>query len=199
MRTVRIAPIVEGDGEATAFPVLLRRIVGATNPTVLPEIARSFKHPSGSLRRVGGVERAVEAVARLHRGHSIIVLIDSDDDCPKELGAILLNRARRARSDVQVSVILAHREYETWFLCAAESLAGKRNFRNELATPANAEDIRDAKGWISRNMLAFGIYRPTQDQAALSQIFDIEMARTRSRSLRKLWREVEAITVRSAD
>ena len=121
MSVVRIAPIVEGDGEVSAFPILLRRLVVALNPSVAIQVAPCFRHPSGSIRRAGGVERAVEAVARIHAGYSIVVLIDSDDDCPKNLGPELVRRARSARPDLPVEVILAHREYEAWFLAAAES------------------------------------------------------------------------------
>jgi hypothetical protein len=54
----------------------------------------------------------------------VLVLIDADDDCPAHLGPALLARAREARSDVPVSVVLANREFEAWFLAAAPSLAG---------------------------------------------------------------------------
>jgi hypothetical protein len=92
-----------------------------------------------------------------------------------------------------VSVVLAHREYESWFLAAAESLAGLRNLPPDLAAPAAPEEIRDAKGWLSKQMPRSMRYSPTQDQAALSAQFDMELARTRSRSFRKLWKEIEGI------
>jgi hypothetical protein len=193
MRVVRIAPIVEGDGEMTAFPILLRRLVQAIDPNAGLQIARCFRHPSGSIRRAGGIERAVEAVAKLHRDHKIIVLIDSDDDCPKELGAALSSRVKIARPDLFTSIVLAHREYEAWFLSAAESLAGRRNLRKDLTPPADPEAIRNAKGWLSKNFMGTGVYSPTQDQASLSQAFDLKLAHTRSRSFRKLWKVVEEI------
>lgn len=193
MRTVRIAPLVEGDGEVAGVPVLLRRIVQSLDPTISPVVRRGFRHPSGSLRRVGGLERAIDAVAEVHPAHAVLVLVDSDDDCPRDLGPELLHRATNARPDLLVSIVLAHREYEAWFLAAAESLAGLRSLRQDLTAPADPEEIRDAKGWLSRQMPSSMRYSPTQDQAALSSQFDLDLARRRSRSFRKLWKEMENI------
>ena len=49
-----------------------------------------------------------------------LVLIDSDDNCPKHFAPELVNRAKRTRPDLLVSIVLARREYEAWFLAAAE-------------------------------------------------------------------------------
>lgn len=193
MNQVQIASLVEGDGEVEALPVLLRRVVREISPLIFPVIPRAFRHPSGSIQRVGGLERALNAVAELYTGHAIVVLIDCDDHCPKQLGPELAWRAKQARPDLYISVVLAHREYESWFLAAAESLGGKRNLDLELVAPENLEGIRDAKGWLSRHIHGTGRYSPTQDQAALTQWLDLERARTRSRSFRKFWKEIEAI------
>lgn len=112
MRIARIAPLVGGDGEVSALPLLLRRIIKSLDSTVHPEVCRPFRHPSGSLLKAGGLERAIQAVAELHPAHHILVLRDSDDYCPKHLGLDLVTRAKRARPDLWVSIVLAHREYE---------------------------------------------------------------------------------------
>lgn len=193
MSIVRIAPLVEGDGEVEAVPALARRIIAHIDPGVTSEVRRGFRHPSGSLRRAGGLERAINAVAVISPDHHVLVLIDSDDDCPKELGQELATRARTARPDLRVSVVLAHREFEAWFLAGAESLAGKRNLPEDLKPPVAPEGIRGAKEWLSERMQGTRIYRPTQDQAALTSLLDINLARERSRSFRKLWSELEGI------
>jgi hypothetical protein len=192
MTPVRIVSLVEGDGEVQALPVLLRRVVYAIDPIAVPEIS-AFRHSAGSSQRPGGIERAIETVAALYPKHSIIVLLDCDDDCPKTLGQELTQRAKAARPDIFVSLVLARCEYEAWFLAAAESLAGKRNLATDLIAPNNPENIRDAKGWLSRRLSRSGRYSPTEDQAALSHWLDLDLARARSRSFRKLWKEVEAI------
>jgi hypothetical protein len=193
MSQIRIASLVEGDGEVEALPVLLRRVVREIDPLSIPMLPRPFRHPLGSIRRAGGLERDLSTLAELYPGHAIIVLIDCDDDCPKELGPQLASRAKRARPDLNISVVLAHREYESWFVAAAESLAGRRNLASDLAAPENPERIRDAKGWLSQHTQGPGRYSPTQDQAKLSHWLDLEQVRQRSRSFRKFWKEVEGI------
>ncbi len=100
MNQIRIAPVVEGDGEVQAFPVLLGRIVQAIDPAVHPVIAKPWREPCGKIRKAGGLERGVNALAKRSPGHSILVLIDSDDDCPRDLGPNLERRARASRPDL---------------------------------------------------------------------------------------------------
>jgi hypothetical protein len=153
MSTLGIACLVEGDGEVRALPVLLRRIANAIDPMIAPEI-RTFRRPAGSTQRAGGIERASETVAGLYPEHAILVVLDCDDECPKQFGSELSSRARAARPDRFISVVLAHCEFEAWFLAAAESLAGKRNLSKNLVAPDNPEEIRDAKGWLSKTPFA---------------------------------------------
>lgn len=193
MSRVQIASIVEGDGEVQALPVLIRRVVAEIDPSVTLAVTRPFRHPAGSVQKPGGLERALSAVAEISPAHSIVILMDCDDDCPKELGPRMALRAKQSRPDLYSSVILAHREYESWFLAAAESLAGKRRLTPDLVAPETPEKIRDAKGWLSQHMQGAGRYSPTQDQTALSQWLDLNRARVKSRSFRKFWKEMEAI------
>jgi hypothetical protein len=193
MTTVKIAALVEGDGEVAAVPVLLRRVINSIDPSVTPIVPRGFRHSAGRLLRPGGLERAISAVSELYANHAILVVIDSDDDCPAQLGRHLLERATSSRPDLCISVVLACREYEAWFLAGAESLAGKRSLSQDLLSPPNAEAIRDAKRWLTDRMQGSAAYSATQDQAALTAVLDLEIARKRSRSLRKLWKEVESI------
>lgn len=123
--------------------------------------------------------------------HAILILMDSDDDCPAEIGPELRRRACEARPDVPIAVVLANTEYEAWFLAAAESLANTRGLMAHLTAPPDPEAIRDAKGWLSAHMtMRERKYSPTQDQASFSAVMDLDLARRRSRSFQKLWQEV---------
>ncbi len=117
----------------------------------------------------------------------VLVLLDADDDLPCVLGPRLLTQARARRKDRDISVVVATREYEAWFLAAAESLRGHRALPMDLASPAHPEGIRDAKGWLDERMP--GGYSETLDQPALTAMFDLALAR-RSDSFDKLFREV---------
>ena len=87
----------------------------------------------------GEVERAVQFAAMQAEGGGILVILDSDDDCPARLAPDLLARTRAARPDLPSAVVLANREFESWFLAAAQSLRGRRGFREDLEPPADPE------------------------------------------------------------
>lgn len=88
-------------------------------------------------------------------------------------------------------------EYEAWFLAAAASLGGQRELSPHLVPPADAEGIRDAKGWLSRHMQGERSYRETLDQPALSARLDLDLARSGSPSFDKLWRTVSLLLEQS--
>ena len=117
---------------------------------------------------------------------------DWDQCCPAHEAPALLNRARAVRFDMLISVILAKQEYEAWFLAAAESLRGKAGLPKDLQTPADPENIRAAKEWLSRHMPRGRNYAETVDQAAFTSQFDLEMAR-RSDSFDKCYRDIRAM------
>ncbi len=187
-----IVPIVEGHGEASALPTLIRRIMGARTINILDAIR---KNRAWLLtERENNLERTVEFAARKVRpAGAVLLLLDADDACPKQLAPRLIRRIHAAVSDVPVGVVLAKREYEAWFLAAAESIRGKRGLRGDLESPENPEAIRDAKGWLATRMGRARSYSETTDQPALTALFDLELATGRSPSLDKLVRELRRI------
>ena len=189
-RQVTIASIVEGDGEVRALPRLLHRIAQENGLAgLVPPIPMRVSR--GKLTCPGGIERAASAIAARVPGEGgVLVLLDADDDCPAELGPQLLARARKARPDRQIAVVLANREFEAWYLAAAPSLAGKHGFPETFSAPADPESPRDCKGALTRARVAGHPYKETVDQAVLASVFDLEMARAVSPSFGKFYREV---------
>jgi hypothetical protein len=106
-----------------------------------------------------------------------------------------------SRSDVHVSVVIARREYEAWFLADAESLRGFRGVRPDLDAPDSPESIADAKKWLIRNMTRGQPYSPTKHQASFSDRIRIDVVRRRSPSFDKLCRDVQRLveTIRPPD
>src|SRR5262249_21193203 len=147
------ACIVEGHGECEALPILVRRIALRLDPTLVPSIQPVLRVPGSRLARQGEIERVVELAARKNAGKgAIFVLLDCDDGCPAEEAPLLLKRAVAARRDLPVSVVLAKREYEAWFLAAIESLRGQRGLPVDLVAPKDPEAIRGAKEWLASRM-----------------------------------------------
>lgn len=186
---MKIGLVVEGHGEVEAAPLLVRRVAawaGFEGELVIPPPLRVHR---GSVVKEGELERAVELTARkVGEGGGILVLLDADDDLACQLGPELSRRAIKARSDRRIGVVFAVREYEGWFLAAAESLRGHRGLAADLGAPDDAEAIRGAKGWLDARM-ANG-YSETIDQAKLTAKFDLDRARSAAPSFDKLVREV---------
>ena len=187
---VGLACIVEGHGECEAVPVLVRRIAAQLDLALPMRIPPPLRVPKSRLLKPGELERTVELAARkVGRPGAILILLDSDEDCPAELGPTILKRAVAARDDLPVGVVLAKHEFEAWFLAAAESLRGARGLRSDLESPRDREGIRGAKEWLSERMEGDRHYVETLDQPALAARFSIEEAR-RAASFDKCYREV---------
>jgi Domain of unknown function (DUF4276) len=185
-----LACIVEGHGDVKAVPVLLRRMAAHVDAALQLRISPPLRVPRYKLVKTGEIERSVDLAARKTGGQGgVLVLIDGEDECPAQLGPDLLRRARVARSDVSIAVVLAKYEYEAWFLASAESLRGKRGLADDLSPPADPESIRDAKGWLSDRMTSGRNYRETLDQPALTAEMDFAKARSTG-SFDKCFREV---------
>ena len=95
---------------------------------------------------------------------------------------------RLARADLPSSVVLAKREFESWFLASAESLRGNRGLPEGLESPEQPEEVAGAKEWLTNNMFG-GTYASTVDQASLTNALDFTLAR-RAESFDKCYREI---------
>ncbi|WP_053845830.1 DUF4276 family protein [Paracidovorax avenae] len=187
---IPIASIVEGDSEVIALPLLLRRLAGELEPAVAVQPL-----PPIRVRRDRFIQREDEfrkqlllAAAKSGEQGWILVVLDADDDCPAQLGQQLLARAQKYVPHRRISVVLANRELEAWFIAAASSLQGARGFAVEVDELVEAEIPRDAKGWMRRHMKG-GVYREILDQPAFAARIDLQQAKDNSRSFRKLCKE----------
>lgn len=196
MTQVNMAAIVAGYGEVAAVPILIRRIAGEFEPAIFVNVQPVLRVSESRLFKQGELERQVELAARkIHEKGGIFILMDCDWDggCPAEEGPALSRRARSVRSDIPISVVLAKKEYEAWFIAAAESLRGKRGLPQDLSCDRAPEDIRGAKEWLSKHMPPGRPYSATTDQPALTELFDLDLAKRRANSFDKCYREVTAL------
>ena len=168
-----IVPIVEGPGDVAAAPELLRRVlyecldrydIGVTKP----------KNANGKGRLIKRLENFIGYAALTDGCVAIFVLLDADDDCPKELSIELAGRARAAGLGIPTVVVCANREYESWFLASDEDFQG------------DAEGYSGAKQWLNRRVSPGLAYKETRDQVRFSATMDIDAAFESSRSFRRL-------------
>ncbi|MGB6055172.1 MAG: DUF4276 family protein [Burkholderiaceae bacterium] len=187
---ISIASIVEGDGEVSALPVLLRRLASEWEPTALvhplqPIRVRrdKFLNKNDEFRR-----QLLLAAAKSGEEGWVLIVLDADDDCPASLGQEIYERAQQHIPHRRLSVVLANREFEAWFIAAARSLQGIRGFSLLPDEQIQAEIPRNAKGWMREHMQS-GTYSEILDQPAFAARIDLEQASNNSRSFRKLCKE----------
>lgn len=187
--------MVEGHGDVEAVQILIQRIAGVIQLPHEVKIQATIRTPKSKLVKPGELERAVEFAARKLSGHgAVFVLLDSDEDCPRQLGPALLARANQARSDLPIAVVLAKREFESWFIASIESLAGHHGFSAQAQAPQDPESIRGAKEWLTQQMEDGRSYSPTLDQPTLTREFSMEMA-LQTNSFSKCHRDLSRILI----
>lgn len=182
---MNIYPIVEGHGEVEAAPVLLRRLLAEAQCHVIG-VGRPIRRTQSQLRSKEGIQAGVRLALLQNDCAAVVILFDGEDDCPKELGAQVRSWAQEVADGKPCDVIVAYREYETWFLASIESLRGKYGIRSDACAPTNPESKRDAKGALEEFMPPDRAYSETGDQPAISAVFDMGITHRRNRSFRKL-------------
>lgn len=196
---LRIAPIVEGEGEVQAVPNLLRRIGLECLAGIHVDVLKPIRCPRSRLveNKDGELERALGLAAAKLRNQPpcdgpsfVLLLLDADDDLACELAPRLLTTMRKLRSDLDVACVLANVEFETWFVGAATSLTQYLNL-NVGEPPPSPEATRSRKGWIEQRFKGHP-YKETIDQPKLTAKMDLTLCRDHCRSFDKLCREMES-------
>ncbi len=182
---MKIQPIVEGQGEIAAVPLLLRRLCHEAQAGMI-EIAKPHRRRRSQLVKKDHLQTAVRVAALSQDCAGILILFDADDDCPGELAPVLERWAREAAGGKPCVVVLANREYEAWFLASIESLRGAAGILENAEPHPQPELPRDAKGELERRIARSGGYSPTVDQAKLTANLDLALVYRRCRSFRKL-------------
>ena len=194
----RLVLFVEGEGESVAVPRLVKRLLTEqdawdavlldTDPFRVGHINRLVKDDYREWKR-----KLAASLKRPNVG-GVLLVLDGDVKksgatafCAAETAKLLANEAMSVGggSTLSVAVVFARQEYESWIIAAIDSLAGQRLPDGRMIDPAKAsapvgdveESPRDAKGWLSR--VIEGGYKPTRDQAALTDLLDLGILRTR--------------------
>jgi hypothetical protein len=203
---LRVAVIVEGDGEVAAVPVLLRRLWMELGGEYIEILGPPIRRKRSDFERRNELERAVGlAASKLKHAPAtndpslVLILFDRDpsQQPPCQLGPQAKNWARSAYAHLDIECVVVNVEYETWFVAAAESLGKYLELDTGEAVPDLPEQQRCGKGWIEARFRG-AKYSETQDQPRMSATMDFASARQRSPSFDKLCRELELRARRAA-
>lgn len=192
----RIVPIVEGDGEESAFPVLLAKILKKLKRHDIHIATPKKAHGRSNLTKDGGLERFIQLAWKEPDCGAILLLLDADKDCPLQLATVLSKRIAAIGIKYPVFIVVARRMYEAWFLASIETLSGKplgerEGLRAGLVPIADVEAKAGIKKWLDENLPPGRTYKETLDQEAMTRLLDIELARSRSRSFQRLCHAIE--------
>lgn len=182
----KLLPIVEGDGDVAAIPVLLRRILQTHNRfdvQILPP------HKRGELPKVkANFERFFKAAAL----ENVPVLCVLDFDCAHCVDVIkdeqdLKQQAKEFHPLINFEACFIVKEFECLFLWDE---VGTRKVLPSIAKstvfPGNPEEIRPAKEWLSKAQPSGIAYKPTVHQAKLAAAVDLNILRLKSPSYQRL-------------
>jgi len=190
--TDSIVPIVEGFAEVESVPTLMRRLLSEWGKYQL-EIEKPVRVKRNQVTKPNELERRVIMAMHRPKCRGIVVILDSDDDCPKEFALGLLERAKQIAQSTPVSVVLPKSELESWFVGSMESLRGMRGISSSACSPPAPENIRDAKGYITKAMEGSRRYLEVDDQPAFAERFDLNQAFSKCRSFRKFHNDFRKI------
>ena len=182
---MKIQPIVEGHGDVAAFPVLLRRLITEAQVWNVG-IGRPIRISRHKLVQEAEVRRATRLARLQPECGAVLILFDGDSDCPAELGPAVQSWATAAAGNIPCRVVMAHREYEAWFLAAVESLRGQSGIRDNAEPHPAPEVPRGAKEQLEARMRPGTSYLEQTHQQEFSARFSLSDAYRRSRSFRKL-------------
>jgi hypothetical protein len=185
---------VEGHGEANrpspaeqpAVLVLLKRLLQNLQCRTLfiAEKVPPFRLSYSQFFNGEKFENAVRYHIKYSDCAALVILLDMDDDCPKEKAFNLTARVRSLGVlPFSVVVVCAKREYEAWFLASLESIHLGAIYNGDPESP------RDAKGWLKKQFK----YRQMRDQSSYTHKLNIDLAHKRSRSFRRLYHAIEEI------
>lgn len=184
---MKIIPIVEGDGEIEAAPLLLRRFIALCNRYELT-IGKAIKRKRSQLVSKEGLATAIQLAKLDPDCGAILILFDADDDCPRVLAPVITAWAKEASLEIPCEIVIANREYEAWFLSAINSLKGHCSITADALRPGSPETIRGAKEKLESFMPRNRGYTEKLDQPTLTAHFSLKEAFVVARSFRRMVR-----------
>ena len=134
-----------------AVPTLLRRLVGAAEAWAHVRIGRPIRCKRNQLVDETQLRKRVRLARRREHRSAVLIIFDSDDDCPVEI-AVQVRGWAVSEAGPYCEVVLAKCEYEAWFLATVESLRTHSEVMDDAQSHPQPESPRDAKGRLAAMM-----------------------------------------------
>ncbi len=177
--------VVEGHGEVRAALNLVHRLWSDLG---LPFLAWADPPIRGlGLTQRQGVAKACALVRSKPDAAALLLLRDEDDHCPAEKGPLVASWLAAERLPFPAAAVLAHREFEAWFLPCLKRMAGQSlvdergvarpGLRADARYDGDPEAIRDVKGLLTTFFPPGRIYKPVTDQLPLTRLIDFAALR----------------------
>ena len=194
----KIVPIVEGNGEAAALPKLLYRLLHKNQRYDIHITTPKNASGCDNLKKPGGLEKFLRLAVIQADCSAILILMDADESCPETLARDFADRILAAGMPFPTAVVIANSAYEAWFLARLETIVGKplldgAMLPSDLIFAGDIEAKRSPKDWLKAHLPAGRGWNEKEDQPAITQMMDIELAKQNSRSFRRLCHAVEEI------
>jgi hypothetical protein len=176
-----VVTIVEGHGDVEAVNILVRRVAAEIDASTVVKIPVKIRCSKGQLCNKESFIKRLEIARRfVGSGGSVLVVMDADEDCPREINGQLLGWAKDSHGDLKIGVVVIKREMESWFVAGSDLW--------DQAQHGDAESVRDPKRWVADNVVK-GHYAETVDQGRIAAGLNIDKAKE-SGSFRKFVRDV---------
>lgn len=202
--TYFLVPIVEGQTEERCIEKLLQRIwsqllnAPSRLQVLRPSRAKrdALLNPDHSCLADKIEEARVKLVDRLRRDSSahglLLLLLDSEKNCPAQIAPRLLERSRAIVSDIAITCVLAKRMLENWIVAGASSLSGVNDLP-ALLPPRDQFEDRSGANWLDTQLRGKNSSRKykTADAEAFVAAMDLLECRANAPSFDKLCRELE--------
>ncbi len=192
---MKLLLIVEGHGDQDAVRLLARRVLhelhGRYDVELLPPQRR------GEWPKVKQEFQRFYLSARLESAPILWALDFDCSDCldHEQERAWGLGQAASLDSTGSIDFVFFVKEFESLFLWEKPPL--EQGFNESLAEeslPADPENIRDAKGYVSALLPKGRAYKPTTDQARIAQRLDLKLLLEKSLSFRRFEQALRDLT-----
>jgi hypothetical protein len=173
--------IVEGEGDASAAPILVRRVMaelfGVYDLLIEVQRRRDINH----LRANDWAHFKRYVQAAFYEGCPILWLLDADDECPVALAGTMYQIVESIGVRQPFSVGFWVREYETMFLYDKKMLVHFLGDKVKIDV-GDPEMIRGAKEWLSSKLPRGEIYKARVDQSRLTAMVNLQALKASYRS-----------------